>query len=111
MFTVSLSGVQFFASIGMYSEEMILKNKIEMDVSVSQEANIHQLPLFDYEKIYQILKKAVQTPAVLLEDLMIRIVAALELLYPNTIIKIAIKKLNPPLPGIVNNSCVSWQNS
>lgn len=111
MFTVSLSGVQFFVAIGMYPEELILKNNIEIDVSVSQAASIQQLPLFDYEKIYQVLKDAVQKPAILLEDLMVRIVEQLELLYPNTIIKIVIKKLNPPLPGIVNNSSVSWQNT
>ena len=111
MFSVSLSGVQFFAQIGMYSEEMILKNKIEIDVSVSQAASIHQLPLFDYEKIYQVLKEAVKKPAVLLEDLMVNIVLQIELLYPNTVIKISIRKINPPLLGIVNNSSVSWQNS
>lgn len=111
MFTVSLSGVQFFVSIGMYPEELILKNNIEIDVSIRQAASVQQLPLFDYEKIYQVLKDATQKPAVLLEDLMVRIVEQLELLYPNTIIKITIKKLNPPLSGIVNNSSVCWQNT
>jgi len=111
MFTVALSGVRFFSSVGLYPEEKILKNEIEIDVSVSQDVPLSQLPLFDYEKIHQILSDSVKKPALLLEDVLLRIINQLELLYPDTIIKISIKKLNPPLPGTVAYSCVLWDNT
>lgn len=110
MFTVSLKGVHLQASIGVYAEEHILNNDLEIDLSLSKESSIGELPFFDYQTLYEILLECTSEPIPLLEDLLARIVNQVFTLFPNTFIQIEIKKLNPPLGGEVAFSSVSWDN-
>lgn len=111
MFTVSLNGVQLNAAIGLYPEELILKNELVVNVSVSQKAEIQNLPFFNYETIYKIIVNSVIEPAKLLEEVLVRISNQLESNFPETLIEIEIKKQNPPLGGEVNFSSIRWHNS
>lgn len=109
MFAVSLKGVQLYAPIGVYPEELILKNRLEFDISVIQkESDIENLPFFNYEDIYHIVKKESQIASPLLEDLLQRIAQKLLSIFPHSEIEIEIKKHRPPLGGQVLCSSVKW---
>lgn len=111
MFAVSLKGVQLYAPIGVYPEELILKNQLEFDISVIQsQSNIENLPFFNYEDIYHVIKCESQIASPLLEDLLQRIAQKLLSLFPHSKIEIEIKKHRPPLGGKVNYSSVKWAN-
>lgn len=109
MLTVSLSGVRFHAAIGLYPQEAFLLNEIEVNLSVSVPADIGNLPLIDYTVLHRIAATAVNEPAALLETVVQRIVAAVSTDYPGSRISVAVRKLNPPMPGQVGYSEVKWE--
>jgi dihydroneopterin aldolase len=110
MLTVSLAGVRFHAPVGLYPQEAFLLNEIEINISVSQVAEIDHLPLIDYTILHSIAAKAVQEPAALLETIVQRIVHNIEVQYPGSKLKVAVRKLNPPMQGQVDYSEVQWES-
>lgn len=110
MLTVSLSGVRFKAPIGLYPQEAFLHNDIEIHISVSQKAAISNLPLIDYTVLHSIAKNAVAEPTDLLETIVQRIVAQIELHWPGSKLSVAVRKLNPPMSGQVDYSEVKWES-
>lgn len=110
MLTVSLAGVRFHAPVGLYPQEAFLLNEIEMNISVSRAADIDDLPLIDYTILHSIAANAIQEPAELLETLVQRIVHNIEIQYPGSKLKVAVRKLNPPMQGQVDYSEVQWES-
>lgn len=110
MLTVSLAGVRFHAPVGLYPQEAFLLNEIEINISVSQAAEIDHLPLIDYTILHGIAAKAVMEPAALLETIVQRIVHDIEAQYPGSKLKVAVRKLNPPMQGQVDYSEVQWES-
>ncbi|PSK88849.1 dihydroneopterin aldolase [Taibaiella chishuiensis] len=110
MLTVSLAGVRFHAAIGLYPQEAFLLNEIEMQISVSVESGIDTLPLIDYTRLHSIAAASVSEPAALLETVVQRIVTAINLEYPGSKLSVAVRKLNPPMPGTVAHSEVKWES-
>lgn len=110
MLTVSLAGVRFHAPIGLYPQEAFLLNEIEINISVSQAANIGHLPLIDYTILHGIAAKAIREPAALLETIVQRIVQDIDAQYPGSKLKVAVRKLNPPMRGQVEYSEVQWES-
>lgn len=110
MLTVSLAGVRFDAPVGLYSQEVFTGNKIEISISVSQAAPIDDLPLIDYTLLHRIASDALQEPAALLETIVQRIVHNIGSLYPERKVKVAVRKLNPPMPGEVQYAEVQWES-
>lgn len=110
MLTVSLAGVRFHAPVGLYPQEAFLLNEIEINISVSQVADIDDLPLIDYTILHNIAAKAIQEPAALLETIVQRVVRNIETQYPGSKIKVAVRKLNPPMQGKVDYSEVQWES-
>lgn len=110
MLTVSLKGIRLYASVGLYPEEAFLKQEIEVNVSVSQKADINELPFIDYVILHNIIKEAVAEPTSLLETIVQRIVERVRTKYPDTGIKLAVRKMHPPLSGIVDYSEVLWES-
>lgn len=110
MLTVSLSGVRFHAAIGLYPQESFIHNEIEVNISVTQQAAINDLPLIDYTLLHQIAATAVNEPASLLETVVQRIVAAIDTRYPGSKMSVAVRKLNPPMQGVVDYSEVKWES-
>ncbi len=108
MLTVSLRGIRFYASVGIYPEESFLDNEIEVDISVTQAAPIDDLPFIDYSILYDMVKTAITGHTGLLETIVQRIVKDVQQQYPEVEIKISIRKLHPPLGGQVASSEVSW---
>lgn len=111
MYSVTLAGIHFHAPIGLYPEEQILGNDIEITISISRKSPPTELPLLDYEKIYFLAEKESQIQETTLENLLQRIVMRIEALYPETLSHIEIRKLHPPLKGTVDYAIVSWNNA
>ena len=109
MITVSLCGVKFQAVVGLYPQEKFLSTTIEMNMAVSQIAEINDLPLIDYTILHAIAKNAVSEPTELLETIVQRIVVAIKSAYETKKISVAIRKLNPPMSGEVDYSEVKWE--
>jgi len=110
MFTVSLSGVRFNAPVGLYPQEDFLHNELELHIAVSSEARIGELPMIDYTVLHRIAQESVQEPAALLETVLQRIVERISASYPGARVKVAVRKLHPPMSGIVDYSEVAWES-
>lgn len=110
MLTVSLSGVRFHAPVGLYPQEAFIHNEIEVHLSVSQPAAIDDLPLIDYTVLHGIAATAALQPTALLETIVQRIVAGINDQYPGSRMKVAVRKLNPPMQGQVDYSEVCWES-
>lgn len=111
MLTVALNKARFVAPIGLYPQEEVLYNQLEVDIALSIPAQIDdQLPFIDYVVLHQLVKTQVLKGEKLLEQLLQHIVVATRELYPDCAIRLSIRKLNPPMEGEVGSSEVSWQD-
>jgi dihydroneopterin aldolase len=110
MATIALEGLRFKAPIGVYAEEKLLKNDIQIDLQlkVSTLISVEKLDdTIDYEIVYQLIKAEALIETDLLEDTLQRILHAVknycennasDKLYLNSI-SVRIKKLSPPIKG------------
>lgn len=110
MATIALEGLRFKAPIGVYAEEKVLKNDIQIDLQLKVSTLISVEKLEDtinYEVVYQLIKAEVLIETDLLEDTLQRILHAVknycennasDKLYLNSI-SVRIKKLSPPIKG------------
>ncbi|MFT4062320.1 MAG: dihydroneopterin aldolase [Edaphocola sp.] len=110
MLTVALHGVRFHAPTGLYPQEDVLGNELEIDIEVSVPAAINELPLIDYATLHDIIGREVAAPASLLEHLLAKIANAVHAAYPQCSLKLQIKKLHPPMPGQTQWSLVRWED-
>lgn len=103
MLTVSLHGIKLHAPIGLYPEEKIEGNDFEIDVDVFLATDGHaDLPFVDYALIYQIVMDAFGQDGELLETFAKAIHAATKEKFALAQrVKVAIRKLHPPLGGPV----------
>lgn len=110
MLTVSLSGIRLTAPIGLYPQEAFTRNEIEINIAVSQKADINDLPLIDYSVLHGFALEAAREPAPLLEAILQRIVTRIESLYPKSKMTVSVRKLNPPMAGETDYSEVKWES-
>ncbi len=112
MITISLHGAGFFAWHGFYPEEQKLGNKFIVDAEVSfiPKTNMMQDKIantVDYEKLYEIVDGQMKQTRKLIETVAQAIADEIKDEYSFVEkIKVSIKKLNPPLNGKVDYSCV-----
>ena len=110
MIKIALHETRFFAYHGFYPEEHILGNHFLVDAEVEfQSKNVDEeiANTVNYEKLHSIVAEEMKQPRKLLETLAQDMVAKIRSAYPYLeIIKVAIKKLNPPLPGEVKCALV-----
>lgn len=111
MLTISLHGIQIHAKIGLYPEEKIKGNDFETDVDVYLKISPEEeIPFLDYSIIYSIVKDAFGEPGELLETFAGKIHARLKERFEKAErIRIAIRKLNPPLGSPVRYSQVCFE--
>ena len=110
MLTVSLHGIRMHAPHGLYPEEHVLGNEFEIDVDVWVAANTKPWPFVDYTMIHAIVTEVFNQPGQLLEGFVQNIHSALKEHVPITEkIKVAVRKLHPPLPGTVKYSQVCFE--
>lgn len=101
MFLVTLKNARFNASVGLYDEEVPLRNEIEVDITVSLPADIRELPLIDYALLYEVAANAVGAPVKLLESILEKILAGILAIHEHATIDVCVRKLNPPMGGQV----------
>ena len=110
MATIALEGLRFKAPIGVYTEEKVLKNDIQIDLhlKVSTLISVEKLEdTINYEIVYQLIKAEVLIETDLLEDTLQRILHAVKNYCENNAsdkvqlnsVSARIKKLSPPIKG------------
>lgn len=110
---VALHGAEFFAYHGFYPEEQKLGTCFIVDIEVEfiQPGNLSLDDLantVNYEKLYNIICEIMKVPKKLLETVAQAIIDAVKQQYNFVdVIKLTLKKANPPLGGKVAYSAVS----
>ncbi len=113
MVTISLIGAEFFAYHGFYPEEQKLGSRFIVDAEVSfiPVANLGDDELtntVNYERLYLLIAKQMAQTKKLIETVAQAIADDIKVQYHFTNnIKVSIRKLNPPLKGKVEYSCVT----
>ncbi|MBW7912200.1 MAG: dihydroneopterin aldolase [Taibaiella sp.] len=101
MLTVSLHGIAISAARGLYAEEHKLDNRFEVDVDVFINVpDISAIPFVDYTIIRAAVDAAFKQPYGKLEEFIQHIHRHLGQDFTDAEkIRVAIKKLNPPMHG------------
>src|SRR2546428_678939 len=101
MLSVSLHGIKLYAPHGLYPQEHILGNAFEVDIDIWLR-DTQPWPYADYTIIRQIVADTFLQPGQLLETFVYNIHTALKTEFPQSEkIKVAVRKLHPPMPGDV----------
>lgn len=117
MDTLRLNGLKFRGLHGVFEEERISGNDFEIDIIIQaslQEAAISDdlEKTIDYQRVFGAVKSVMEGPSKqLIEHLAFLIGERIvELTSANTKFSVTVKKLSPPLPGIIQSSEVtlSW---
>lgn len=112
MALIGLEGMRFFAYHGFYPEENVLGTEYVVDVyletNFSNAAGADDLyQTINYETVYRICEVEMRTNSKLIEALAGRIVLNIKRQFSGLAgIKVRVRKMNPPLPGPVDNALV-----
>jgi dihydroneopterin aldolase len=111
MLTVSIHGIKIHAYIGLYPEEKETGNNFEIDVDVFTNANEDQaFPFIDYSILYNRVSEIFRRPGDLIESYVKEIHTSLKETFPEAErIKVAVRKLLPPLGGDVHYAQVCYE--
>lgn len=111
MFTVSLHGIHVHAPHGLYPQEHILGNDFEIDVDVfANTTHAGEWPFIDYTVISQTVYAVFNQPGQLLETFVKNIHTSLKEQFPEAQkIRVAVRKLRPPMQGDVKYSQVVFE--
>lgn len=110
MYSVNLSGLRFQCPIGLYPEEKILENELEINLALKRDSIPTVAPLLDYEVVYNIVAAEVRLPESLLENLLGRISKKILDRFPGIYLSVEIRKWHPPFGGQSNYAAVKWEN-
>ena len=108
MLKVALRQARFNAPIGMYPQEQLIYNDIEVDVILSQQTHLEALPFINYVALYQIVKSVIEKHHPTLEAIVQEIINTIHETYQAATIEVAVRKLHPPVGGPVACSEVSY---
>ena len=110
--TISLNYLRFWAFHGVYEEEKKVGNDYEVNVDVSfytKQKITHLDQTADYSRIHAIITAEMQRPRLLLETFLMDLAEAIHREFPTLkTIDASIRKLHPPIPGIVGNVAVRY---
>lgn len=110
MLTVSLHGIHIHAPHGLYPQEHILGNEFEIDVDVFANVHSDEWPFIDYTQIHEAVVEIFNQPGHLLETFVKNIHAALKMKFPEAQkVRVAVRKLRPPMAGDVRYSQVCYE--
>jgi dihydroneopterin aldolase len=111
MLTVSLHGIKLNAPHGLYPQEQVLGNEFEVDVDVFITAPAQPWPFVDYTLIHSVVTEVFNREGQLLETFVQNIHGTLkEHIAVAEKIRVAVRKLHPPLQGYVNYSQVCFED-
>jgi dihydroneopterin aldolase len=116
MTVIALEGMQFFAFHGFYDEEQKMGGYFLLDVYIhltekTEKTLSDKLELehtVNYESIYFVCKTEMKKTSKLIEDVAARIATKVKSFNVEKIekVKVRLRKLNPPLGGIVHSAYV-----
>ena len=105
MSVISIEGMEFFAYHGCFKEEQVIGTKfsidlfLETDTSKAEQSDSLQ-DTVNYQLVYQLVKKEMETTSKLLEHVGRRILDSISKKFPMVAhATIKIRKQNPPLGG------------
>lgn len=108
---IALQGIRFFAYHGFYPEEQILGCEFIVDIDAELEVygsgNDEIKHTVNYERLFDIAKSEMEIPRKLIETVAHGILEKVrhEFLVVKSI-RVAIRKMHPPLAGQVENSLI-----
>jgi 7,8-dihydroneopterin aldolase/epimerase/oxygenase len=109
MLSVSLHGIVIKAPIGLYPEEKIVGNTFETDVDIWL-PDVQPWPFADYSIVHQTVHSVFAAPHELIETVVFDIHTILAAQFPFAQkIRVAVRKLAPPLSGQVAFSQVCYE--
>jgi dihydroneopterin aldolase len=109
MLTVSLHKIKIHAPIGLYPQENILGNVFEADVDIWL-SDAQPWPFADYTLVQKTVADTFEQPGQLLETFVLNIHTALKQNFPAAEkIRVAVRKLHPPMPGDVAYAQVCYE--
>lgn len=111
--TIEINKMRVHAFLGVSAQERTIGNTFEITVRIlypiTRAMNTDNLSAtIDYAEMAELIKEVMQTPSLLLENLVNRIKTAITKRYPNItggLIKVA--KLNPPISAEMHSVAVS----
>ncbi len=113
MGSIALEGMRFFAYHGVYEAERILGTEFVVDVYVQTDQTLEAgssddpAQALNYETIYLICKLEMSDPRQLIESVALGIMDRMKTQFDRMqALKVRIRKLNPPLGGVVSASVV-----
>jgi dihydroneopterin aldolase len=113
MAIISLEGAEFFAYHGFYEEERKIGNKYRIDLSVSADVSMAAADddlkeTVNYEDLYAIIQKEMQTPSHLLEHIAHRIIEETYKKYRHIEwVEVSVSKYNPPIGGVCHRAIIT----
>jgi dihydroneopterin aldolase len=106
--TIHLKDLHFFGFHGVYLEEQILGNEFIVNIKVTCnpffEENILLEQTVNYEEVFNLVKKIMNTPTPLLESLVVKIGNTILAQYSQVLqAEVSIYKKNPPIKDYQGN--------
>jgi dihydroneopterin aldolase len=105
MSVISIEGMEFFAYHGCFKEEQVIGTKFRIDLFLevdtsNAEKSDNLKDTVNYQSVFQLVKKEMETPSKLLEHVGRRVLDRIKKEFPHVEhARIKIRKLNPPLGG------------
>lgn len=111
MLSVSLHNIRIHGKHGLYPEEAVLGNWFEVDVDIHAPVTVvEEWPFIDYSAVNRIVHDIFMKPTQLLETLVRKVHEALKEMAPgNAVIRVAVRKMHPPMPGDVGYAQVCYE--
>lgn len=105
MSIISIEGMEFFAYHGCFKEEQLIGTKFNIDLFLTVDTaeaeisdNLHDT--VNYQEVFQLVKKEMETTSKLLEHVGNRILKKVKETFPQVEkATLKIRKMNPPLGG------------
>lgn len=113
---ILVQGINIYAYHGCLKEEGLIGGKYTVDVCIEADLNKAERSdrlehTVDYVTIHEIVKKEMAIRSKLIEHVAKRILTKLEKKFPDaTSIEVKLTKLNPPIPGDVDQVSVILSN-
>jgi 7,8-dihydroneopterin aldolase/epimerase/oxygenase len=110
---IALEGMEFYSYHGHLKEEQIIGTMFIVDIELEfdtskPERSDHLQDTVNYQEVYGIVKREMETKSHLLEHVARRILASVKAAFPGvTSVRVKLSKINPPVGGKVKQvSCI-----
>jgi len=112
---IEIEGMKFHACHGHFASEQVVGNWFELNIRIEADCNKaaqsdNLEDALNYQVVYGIIKKEMQTKSFLLENVAGRILDVLYATFPEIEkIRLKVSKLNPPMGGEIEKVSVTLE--